>query len=414
MKTILVLAFDISPYRGSEAAVAWNFVTNMSHSCKLIVLTVGENEELNNWLHNNVLENVTFHQVPWSDAGSFSWLTSRFKVCSDIKISFLYRKWHKLAYNTALDIIRHQHVDVIHYLNPIGFKEPGYLWKIKDIPYVWGPLQGVENRPLALLPILSWGGKVKVLIRRIIHNSMFLYMPRFKKALKRADQLFAATPNTVNQLKNIHHKDSIYLPENGILSMERTSPIRCEGCLRLIWVGSIDERKALGLLILSLAKCQQKNWHLDVLGDGVLRTKCEQMAKKMGIYEKITFYGKVERTQVQRVFKRSHIHVITSLGESNTTVLWEAFSKAIPTLTLDHCGMAGVVSSECGIKIRIHSFAQVLNDIAQVIDDLILHPEKVESLSLGCIECAKKFMWNNRIDLFNHIYDKLSKNETIS
>lgn len=149
MKTILVLAFDISPYRGSEAAVAWNFITNMSHSCKLIVLTVGENEELNNWLHNNVLENVTFHQVPWSDAGRFSWLTSRFKVCSDIKISFLYRKWHKFAYNTALDIIRHQHVDVIHYLNPIGFKEPGYLWKIKDIPYVWGPLQGVENRPLA-------------------------------------------------------------------------------------------------------------------------------------------------------------------------------------------------------------------------------------------------------------------------
>lgn len=67
-----------------------------------------------------------------------------------------------------------------------------------------------------------------------------------------------------------------------------------------------------------------------------------------------------------------------------------------------------------GVKIRILSFAQVFNDIAQAIDDLILHPEKVESLSLGCIECDKKFMWNNRIDLFNHIYDKLSKNETIS
>ena len=345
----------------------------------------------------------------WPDKGHFSWLSSRFKVCSDIKISFLYRKWHKLAYEKASEIIRQQHVDVIHYLNPIGFKEPGFLWQIKDIPYVWGPLQGVENRPLALFPILSTAGKVKVLVRRVIHNSMLRYMPRFKKALNRADQLFAATPNTVKQLKNIHHKDSIYLPENGIIKMERTTPIHIDGELRLIWVGTIDERKALGLLILSLSKCQQKNWHLDVLGDGILRNKCEQMAKELGIDEKITFHGKVERTQVQLVFAQSHIHVISSLGEGNTTVLWEAFSKAIPTLTLDHCGMAGVVSPECGIKIPIHSYHQVISDMAKAIDNLMVHPEEVERLSRGTIACAKKFMWSNRIALYNKVYTDIMK-----
>ena len=119
------------------------------------------------------------------------------------------------------------------------------------------------------------------------------------------------------------------------------------------------------------------------------------------------FYGKVDRTQVQLVFEQSQVHVISSLGEATTTVLWEAFSKAIPTITLDHCGMAGVVSSECGIKIPIRSYQQVLNDIAFAIDDLMEHPEKVTRLSQGTIECSKKFMWKNRIALYDKMYDKV-------
>lgn len=73
----------------------------------------------------------------------------------DIEYNLNYRKWHWQAYLWAEDIVEREHVDVIHYLNPIGFKEPGYCWKIKEVPYVWGPIQGVENRPLALFPALS-------------------------------------------------------------------------------------------------------------------------------------------------------------------------------------------------------------------------------------------------------------------
>ena len=112
---------------------------------------------------------------------------------------------------------------------------------------------------------------------------------------------------------------------------------------------------------------------------------------------------------MQLVFAQSHVHVISSLGEGNPTVLWEAFSKAIPTLTLDHCGMAGVVSAECGIKIPIRTYQQVLNDMAFAIDDLMEHPEKITRLSQGTIECAKKFMWKNRIALYDDVYDKIVK-----
>ncbi len=402
MRTIILVTYDISPYRGSEASVSWNYVSKMKEHHKLIVLYGRGKEEIEKYLEAHQMPNVRFINIPYVSLHGSGLLL-------DIKYNLNYRRWHCQTYLKAKELVNNEHVDIIHYLNPIGFKEPGYCWKIKDVPYVWGPIQGVENRPIALFPALSFKGKINALVRRVVHNGMLWCLPRVRKALKRADAVFAATPNTVKQLKHIHHKDAIYLPENGILKMERTEPITMNDTLNLIWVGSVDERKALGILISALGKVKHNNWHLNVLGDGPLRGKCEALADELGISERITFHGKVDREQVQLVFAQSHIHVISSLGEATTTVLWEAFSRAIPTLTLDHCGMAGVVSSECGVKIPIHSYHQVVNDMAFAIDNLMEHPDNVERLSQGTIECAKKFMWANRIALYDKIYDEISK-----
>lgn len=402
MRTILLITYDISPYKGSEASVSWNYVSNMAEHNKLIAIYGKGKEDVERYLKQNQMPNVRFINIPIIPVSGGG-------LIMDIEYNLNYKKWHWQAYLWVEDIVKRERVDIIHYLNPIGFKEPGYCWKIKEVPYVWGPIQGVENRPLALYPALSLKGKINALVRRVVHNGMLWCLPRVRKALKRADAVFAATPNTVKQLKRIHHKDAIYLPENGILKMERTEPIFMNDTLNLIWVGSIDERKALGILISALGKVKNNNWHLNVLGEGPLREKCEALADELGISEKITFHGKVDRAQVQLVFAQSHVHVISSLGEGNPTVLWEAFSKAIPTLTLDHCGMAGVVSAECGIKIPICSYQQVLNDMALAIDDLMEHPEKITRLSQGTIECAKKFMWKNRIALYDDVYDKIVK-----
>ena len=150
-----------------------------------------------------------------------------------------------------------------------------------------------------------------------------------------------------------------------------------------------------------------QSWHLDVLGDGDQREKLQKEFSHLN--DRITWHGMVDRTSVQEVLLQSHIHVITSLGEGNTTILWEAFGKAIPTLTLDHCGMAGVVCDKCGIKIPIHSYNQVVADIAKRIKEILDKPHTLEKLSAGTIECAKKFMWSNRIGLYNETYDKLIK-----
>ena len=39
----------------------------------------------------------------------------------------------------------------------VGYREPGYLWKIEK-PFVWGPIGGLENSPWRFLPSLGIKG----------------------------------------------------------------------------------------------------------------------------------------------------------------------------------------------------------------------------------------------------------------
>lgn len=402
MYTIALITYDISPSRGSEASVSWNYVWNMRLTNKLIVIYGKGKDEIERFIvENGSLENVEFINNPVETVTGKG-------IMMDIKYNLAYRRWHLKTYEMVNKMVDEGRVDLIHYLNPIGFKEPGFLWKITKVPYVWGPIQGVENRPFELYHALSVKGKCNALVRRIVHNGLFILMPRLKKALDRVDVVFAATPNTVKNLKRWYHKDSIYLPENGIMKMERTTPVMYDGgVLRLIWIGGICERKALVILLDALAKVGGHNWHLDVLGDGDQKEKLQKKFSHLNNH--ITWHGMVDRASVQEVLFQSHLHVISSLGEGNTTILWEAFGKAIPTLTLDHCGMAGVVCEKCGIKIPIHSYNQVVEDIVDRINGVLHNPKIIEQLSVGTIECAKKFMWSNRIALYNKIYDEISK-----
>ena len=66
MKNILVLAYQLSPTKGSEYSVAWNYVIRMSKYNRLTVLYgasgehLGDCSEMEEFAQTNILPNVTF------------------------------------------------------------------------------------------------------------------------------------------------------------------------------------------------------------------------------------------------------------------------------------------------------------------------------------------------------------------
>lgn len=377
MKTILLLTYTTSPYKGSEPSVSWNYIMQMSKHCKIIVLYAMGKDDVDKYLSGNTIENVVFYNIPIPK--------QRYKsLLGDIEYNVIQRQWHYKAYLRAKELLEVHEIDVVHYLNPIGFREPGYCWKLKK-PYVWGPISGVHIRPLSLWKAQDAFGILNTVLRIVLHNALLYFSPSVRAAVRRTDILFSATPKTREQFSLIHHKPSIYLPENGITKMYAEDPVSVDiNEINLIWAGSICSRKALILLLRAIAGMQEqyrRKIRLNVVGDGKLRGKMERFCDRHGISDVITFHGSLPRSEVLEIFKKSHLHVISSLTEATTTVLFEAMSHGVPTMTLDHCGMAGVVCAKCGIKIPIRSYNQVVNDMRIHIEEIVDNPHS--GLSTG-------------------------------
>lgn len=408
---ILVLCYEISPTRGSEYAVAWNYVTQMSKYHNLTVLYgasgnhMGDCVEMNNYATTHELPHVTFHQVVPSKLCNILNYPNQ-KGYFGYSFYWAYHVWHKLAFQKAVKLCEKNEFDVIHFLCPIGYREPGYLWKLNR-PYVWGPIGGTNNPPLCLFKALPLQAKIKYIFKTIANTLQFHYKRNLRQALTRTDVLFTATSKVHDDFIRVHKKNNIYLPENGILgdiSLDETKFNNPEK-YRLILVGRLDAGKAVIVLLNAVAKIQHKEKLIvDIVGDGPQVPSLQKYVKRNGIENLVVFHGSMPRDKVIKQFNKSHLHAITSISEGNPTVLWEAMSKGVPTLTLDHCGMHDVVCDQCGIRIPLDRYDKIIDNIAKSIDNLLERPERFKELAEGTINCAQKFKWENRIAILNKSY----------
>lgn len=414
MKTILLLAYSISPARGSEYSVGWNYVKEMSRRHKLIVLYglagdhMGDIEEIAEAEDALRLPNVEFIPVL---PNYFTNLLNKLNRAGVLIYTFYfsYRLWHRQAYKLATGIVESRHIDLIHYLCPIGYREPGYLWKLNR-PYIWGPIGGVKNRPTGLFFQKSAIEGTKSLARNLINSLQFRLSRRVRAALQRADVVLSSTSETRQLLLDIHHRVTPVLPENAIttsqvLGRRRTVQVSPGETVNILWVGRIDENKSLDLLLAALAQLKSTCWHLYVVGDGPLRTKCERIAVFSNLGDKISWIGRIPRTHVAHYYEKSHLHVITSMSEANPTVIWEAMGFGVPTLSLDHCGMHDTLCDQCGIRVPISRLGEMGARLARELDDLISNPGRIEMLSHGVAKCAEVHSWTQRARVWSEYYE---------
>jgi len=414
MKKIIVLAYQISPIRGSEYSVAWNYVSEMSKDNELVVFYGASGDHMGDL----ELPKEALVKIPDSNfrligikPNIFARLINLLNKSGLFTFSFYvaYRIWQWQVYNRVNLLIKNEQFDIMHFLNPIGYREPGYLWKI-DLPYIWGPISGISNRPIQLIKKLTIIEKLFFIFRNMINTLQFKYNIRLKKAIQRTDLLLTATTENQKLIEEYYHKQSIYLPENAIINSSIINPLRTinlkqNDIIKILWIGRIDANKSLIILIEALSRINLGNYHLHVVGDGQKKNAMQKMSEKLQLQNMITWHGQIPRTDVFNILKSSHLHIITSLGEGNPTTIWEAMSCGIPTISLNHCGMKDVICEKCGLKIDIVSYDQVVDDLSKALLDLLNNPEKINLLSHGVNNCIDNFTWEKRRNLFNQFYN---------
>lgn len=416
MKDILILAYQISPTKGSEYSVAWNYVTRMSKYNRLTVIYgvsgehLGDCGEMKEYLKRNYFPNVKFICVsPNQKTNILNWCNRH--NFFNYTFYWAYRSWQKQVYDEVKNLMENKHFDLIHFVGPIGYREPGYLWKL-GIPYLWGPIGGSNKTNVILqkhTSLLAW---FKFRLRNVMNEIQLRKNKRLKLALENTDLLLTATTENQKKIERILHKKSSYLPENAIaadisLNVEKFNTDK----YHFVIIGSLIERKAVHILLESLIFVKHKDLLIiDIIGDGPTRSLLEEFSRKQNIDYIIRWHGHLSRIEAIKIFNSAHFHVITSLSEGNPTTIWEAMSHGVPTMSFDHCGMHDTICERCGVKIPIRSYEQCVSDLAKNIDYLLEHPEKFEQLAYGVLECAKKYTWDDRELFLQKCYDQAIEN----
>jgi glycosyltransferase involved in cell wall biosynthesis len=408
-RTILVLAYSISPVRGSEYAVGWNYVTQLAGRHKLVVLYglagdhMGDAQEIADYRGTGA-GGTEFVFVP---PGRIARAINSLNVRGILPFSFYlaYRFWHRTAARRAAAIVAARPVDVIHYLCPIGYREPGYLWQL-DTPYVWGPIGGMNMRPLRPFAYYGWKTVAKTLGRNIANWLQFRLNPRLGRAIRHTDVLIANTSENAALVERVYGRRPLLMPENAITAVADRPHARQDRPLAMIWVGRIDAAKALEILIVALGALRDAPWTLEVVGDGVRAAPARALAHELGLAHRIRWSGVLPRAAVAERFAAADVHVLTSLAEAHSTVLWEAMSLGVPTIAFDHCGMHDSICDACGIRVPLGDFDAMAAHLADAIRPLLGDRDEVARLSQGALRCAKANGWDARVERLEAIYDQ--------
>lgn len=404
---ILINAYACAPNWGSEQGMAWHWIIELAKMHNLYIITEGEwKKEIEEAVALlDVKDNIHFYYNPVSDKiRTMCWNQG------DWRFYWYYRKWQKKTLTIARQICSEHRIDIIHQLNMIGFREPGYLWNIYDTNYVWGPVGGMEIVPLSYLSGMPLSKKTKYIVKNMLNHLQIRYSTRVYKAIHRADIVIAATQGTYNNFVKLHHIKPVYMNEAGCtISEQHTAHNFNKDQLDILWVGRFLDTKKLDIAIRTIAKVKDLPVFLHIVGSGsdAENAMYQQMADKMGISNNIKWYGKLANKKVQEMMNQMDLFLFTSVLEGTPHVVLEAITNCLPILCIDTCGQGQLVNEAIGWKVPLTNPQQNSTDFAAILRHIIINRDEIKQKSDNCKQRQRELSWENKLVTMNKIYQQL-------
>ena len=407
MIKILINAYACSPGMGSEPGMAWNWVSNLAKFCELYIITEGEFREKIEAVVPTLEQgkNMHFYYNPVSEEIR--------KMCwnqGDWRFYKYYREWQWKTYLMAKEICSSEHIDVLHQLNMIGFREPGYLWKLSKengVPFVWGPVDAKDKFPVAYLDGASIKTKLLMRLKNFLTGIQLRYSERVLKAARQASVVFSASSNSQHSFKKYIRIDSPLLNETGCYVQEHPVTDKSQKeTFDVLWVGKMDFRKQLALALQTMASIGNNKFRLHIVGGGN-SAFYQQMAEGLGIADQCVWHGVVSHDEVQKLMQASDVFFFTSVAEGTPHVVLEAIGNNLPVVCFDTCGQGDAVNDKVGRKVALSNPAQSAADFAKLLNDMEHDRTLLKQLSENCKQRQTELSWEEKARTMVEWYEKV-------
>ncbi len=151
--------------------------------------------------------------------------------------------------------------------------------------------------------------------------------------------------------------------------------------LRILTIGRLVEKKGLEFTLEAVARVRASLPHLryDIIGEGPLRKRLEQLIQRLGLRGVVTLHGAQAVEEVQRQLARAHLFVLASVTaadgdqEGTPVSLMEAQATGLPVVSTRHAGIPEIVADGRSGHLVPERDVEAL---AARLGELAAHPER--------------------------------------
>jgi glycosyltransferase involved in cell wall biosynthesis len=404
---ILVIAAACHPNLGSEPGVGYKWIEKLSEYYDIDVICgekQGNKEAINEiQLKKGELKNVKFHFIERDKFNKFQLLiTDTFKPI----YYYYYNIWMKKAYQLAWQLMQCNSYALVHQLTMIGFREPGYLYKL-NIKRVWGPIGGFSRIPTSYLIKLGFRDIVNYLIKIIGDILILKYSNRIKKSFTYSDSIISANYESQRSIRMLFTRESdIVLISPTFISSNHVK-LSENDIVKLVVCGNLIGTKNVRMALDIFKRVERHNCELHIIGDGYQRKSLQDYANKIKINDRIHWYGRLSHNHTINVMKHNHIMLFPSLSEGSPGVVSEAISLGIPVICFAKDGQDVIVDDTCGVKIPITNPIRDVEVFADKLSYLLSNLHVINKLSEGALKVAKRFTLDNQIKTILNTYSRI-------
>lgn len=409
---ILASVYACDPYDGSERAVGWNWICELSKYHKITALTSHVyKKDIEDYVakHHNELANTRFVYVKVPYILSFWHKGYRGE-------RLYYMLWQKQAAKVAKKLVKAEHFDLVHHITYVTCVLPTYMHKL-GLPFLYGPVSGGENIP----SIIGYPMNAKNRLVEGIRKASQLFFRatfNFAKTMERATLILVTTEETREFIPYQHHDKVRTFQAIGLRKdMFYPEPVKKENeVTHFLMAGRMLYWKGYELGISAFVQALKDGCQADltVLGDTENNVNYETYRDKLkamcGSYlgEKIKFVSAIEHSQMKQFYDSFDVLLNCSLRDSGCFVVMEAMSRALPIITVNTGGPKVNTTIESSVKIEPAPFAVMVNNMTQAIKTLASDQELRTKMGKAAREYSfKTFTLEARTEQMNQFYKEV-------
>ncbi len=405
-RTILITAYAINPYKGSEEGTGWNIVRHLTKQSNIIAITRRNNQkDIDRYLEQHPLANE--EQLTFAYYDLPKWIAF-WKKGGRGALAYHYL-WHL---GVVFFILKNKfRFDIAHHLNFHSDWTPTFLWLLGK-PLVWGPLGHHHKIPRAY--IQQYGKKAWLKDRLTWWAKCFFWaFDPFLKISKRAAAKVIGVNSSVFNMLNVPIQKRSIIP--AVATETPSKQIFENRKFQVLTIGRFVPLKGFDIVIRSFADCfhrqtepTKKTMQLTLIGKGPEKERLVQIAKDCNLPKNaVRFVDWLSRDELFRFFAASTLFFFPS-HEGAGMVVPEALSYGLPVLCFDNYGPGESVDESCAIKVPYSDYDQSVHSFSTALEWLLHEPELREDMSENAFQCYQnKFTWPAKAKHIQAIYDEI-------